>query len=269
VKAVAYWYNQHTIQRVGGPKLYYLPRLALYEFLPIAAALAWAVRRRARLKRLEIFCLAWGLSAIAAYAYLGEKVPWLVVHQVLPFIPLAGAQLSRTFSPQGRWWSRTLATAGLAATAWSAAASSFLYPAITTSDPHAELMVFVQTTPEEQALANYAKALAEVQKEGMVAAVDGEGSWPLSWQLKKVPVWWAAPQAGMHPPLVVCDPDKEGATRQILGDDYTVRRIPLRAWWVEETSGISPWAVARWFFTREAWSGIGATDVLVFESKKK
>jgi hypothetical protein len=73
----------------------------------------------------------------------------------------------------------------------------------------------------------------------------------------------------MHPPLVVCDPDKEGATRQILGDDYTVRRIPLRAWWVEETSGISPWAVARWFFTREAWSGIGATDVLVFESKKK
>ena len=269
VKAVIYWYGQHKIQRVGGPWFYHLPRLALYEFLPIAAALVWAVRRRHRLKRLEVFCLAWGLSAIAVYAYLGEKVPWLAVHQMLPFVPLAGAQLSRTFSPQGRWWSRALATAGLAATAWSAAASSFLYPAITTSDPHAELMVFVQTTPEEQALANYAKALAVVQKEGMVAAVDGEASWPLSWQLKKVPVWWAAPQAGMHPPLVVCDPDKEGATRQILGDGYTVRRIPLRAWWVEDASGVGLSAVARWFVTRQAWSPIGATDVLVFESGKK
>ena len=282
VKAIVYWYNQHTIQRVGGPRFYHLPRLALYEFLPIVAASIWAVRRWRRLKRIEVFCLAWGWSSIAMYAYLGEKVPWLAVHQVLPFVPLAGAQLSRTFSPQGRSWSRAIAAAGLAATAWSAAASSYLYPAMTTSNPHAELIVFVQTTPEEQALAEKGKALATVQKEGTVAAVDGEGSWPLSWQWKKVPVWWAAPQPGMHPPIVVCDPDKEAATRQILGDGYTVRRIPLRAWWVEDMGGdkildVARWlrtsaawsGMARWFFTRLAWSPVGATDVMVFESREK
>lgn len=269
VKAITYWYKQHEIQRVGGPWFYYLPRLALYEFLPIVAALAWAVRRRWRLKRLEVFCLAWGFTSIAMYAYLGEKTPWLLVHQVLPFIPLAGAQLSRTFSPRGRWWSRSLAIAGLLATGWSALASSFLYPAITTSNPHAELIVYVQTTPEEKALANEGRALAATHPEGVVAAVDGEGSWPLSWQWKRVPVWWAAPTAGMHPPIVVCDPDKEAAVRAVIGDGYTVRRIPLRAWWVEDAAGVTPAAVVRWFFTRLAWSPIGATDVLVFEAKQK
>ncbi len=279
VKAISYWYSQHKIQRVGGPWFYHLPRLALYEFLPIAAAVAWAVRRRRRLKRLEVFCLAWGASSVAAYAYLGEKVPWLEVHQVLPFIPLAGAQLSRTFSPRGRRWPQAIAAAGLAATAWSAAASSFVYPAITTSDPHAELIVFVQSTPEEKQLAERGRALAAGVKEGFVAAVDGEGSWPLSWEWKRLPVWWGPPQAGMRPPIVVCDPDKETATRAIVGDAYTVRRIPLRAWWVEDMGGekamdVARWlctpkawaGVTRWFFTRRAWSPIGATDVLVFES---
>jgi hypothetical protein len=73
----------------------------------------------------------------------------------------------------------------------------------------------------------------------------------------------------MHPPIVVCDPDKEAAVRAVIGDGYTVRRIPLRAWWVEDVAGVTPAAVVRWFFTRLAWSPIGATDVLVFEAKQK
>jgi uncharacterized protein (TIGR03663 family) len=270
VKAVRYWLHQHEIQRVGGPWFYHLPRLALYEFLPIAAALAWVVRRRSRLKRLEVFCISWGLAGIALYAYLGEKVPWLEVHQVLPFLPLAGAQLARTFSPRGRWWSKGLATAGLAATAWSCLASSFLYPAMTTADPHGELIVFVQTTPEEEALAKEGRALAAVHKgDSAVAAVQGEGAWPLSWQWKKVPVWWAMPEKGMHPEIVVCDPGQEAAVRERVGDGYTMRRMPFRAWWVEDVAGVKASAVLRWFLTRKTWSPIGATDVMVFEATGK
>ena len=153
VKAISYWYAQHQIQRVGGPWHYHLPRLALYEFAIAVPALVWAVRRRARMGRLEIFCLTWGVLAICMYAYLGEKTPWLLVHQVLPLVPLAGAQLARTFSSHGAWWSRVPAAVAVAATLWSTTASSFLYPTITTSDPHAELIVFVQTTPEGGALA--------------------------------------------------------------------------------------------------------------------
>ena len=270
LKAVRYWYHQHEIQRVGGPWFYHLPRLALYEFLPIVATLAWVLRRRSHLKRLEVFCISWGLAGVAMYAYLGEKVPWLEVHQVLPFIPLAGAQLARTFSPRGRWWSRSLATAGLVATGWSALASSFIYPAMTTADPHGELIVFVQTTPEEEALAKEGRALAAVHKgDAPVAAVQGEGAWPLSWQWKKVPVWWAMPEKGMRPSLVVCDPGQEDAVRERVGEGYTVRRIPFRAWWVEDVTGVTPSAVLTWFLTRRTWSPIGATDVMVLEAPAK
>ncbi len=33
-----------------------------------------------------LFCIIWFLAALAAYAYIGEKVPWLIIHQLLPAI---------------------------------------------------------------------------------------------------------------------------------------------------------------------------------------
>jgi len=33
-----------------------------------------------------LFCIFWFLVSLAAYAYIGEKVPWLIIHQVLPAI---------------------------------------------------------------------------------------------------------------------------------------------------------------------------------------
>ncbi|HNX51030.1 MAG TPA: TIGR03663 family protein [Thermoanaerobaculaceae bacterium] len=268
LKAIKYWYGQHTSQRVGGPWFYHLPRLALYEFLPIVAALAWCVRRRGRLRPVEVFCLVWGLGSIGMFAYLGEKVPWLLVHQVLPFMPLAGLQLGRTFSPAGRWWSRGLAGIGLVATAWSTLASSFLYPAITPADPHAEMIVFVQTTPEAGQIARKVRALAKLPRDGPVAAVQGEAAWPFSWQWKGLNVYWDLPAEGVRPDVVLCDLDKEEEARKRLGDGYTMRRVPLRAWWVEDSRSVTPGELLRWFLTRRAWSEIGSTDMLVFESSR-
>jgi uncharacterized protein (TIGR03663 family) len=263
-KAIAYWYNQHTIQRVGGPWYYHLPRLALYEFLPVVGGLAWAARRWSRLRPIEVFCLGWGVSGVAMYCFLGEKVPWLIVHQVLPFIPLAGMQLGRTFGPAGRWWSRAIAGAALAGTLWSAVALAYLHPAMTTSDPHGEMLVYVQTTPEAKELARRGLEIAAATAEDPVAAVDGEGTWPLSWMWRDVKVWWSRPADGMRPPLVVCDPKDQDAVAAKLGEGYAATPVPLRAWWVEEWKGAKVADVVKWFFTRRAWSPIGATEVTVF-----
>ncbi len=51
--AIDYWWGQHSIERVAGPPWFHLPRLALYEFLPILAGLAWAVRRGRRMGVVE------------------------------------------------------------------------------------------------------------------------------------------------------------------------------------------------------------------------
>lgn len=40
-----------------------------------------------------IFLLYWGLTSLIVYSYLQEKVPWLVLHILLPFVLIAGAYL--------------------------------------------------------------------------------------------------------------------------------------------------------------------------------
>ena len=268
VKAIRYWAQQHAVQRVGGPWTYHFPRLALYEFLPLAAAVALAVRRWSRLRRIEVFCLAWGVSAIALYAYLGEKVPWLLAHQVLPFVLPAAAELRRTFSAQGRWAGRALAALALVATAWSASAVTYRYPTIEPDDTHAELLVFVQTTREFGELAREGLELQAAKGEEHVATVAGEASWPLSWQWRRLPVWWELPKANTHPRVVVCDPVDDPIVATRLGTAYERRHVRLRAWWVERWDGVGPAAVLDWFVTRRAWSGRGSTDVSVFEPQR-
>lgn len=269
VKAVRYWYEQHRMQRVGGPWHYYLPRLALYEFAILGLATAAVVRRWRRLLPAERFALLWGVSALAMYAYLGEKVPWLSVHQLLPWVLLAGVELGRVVASRRRVVARVVVTVALAATVWSAVAVSFLYPTIEPADPHAELLVFVQTTKEEQALAQEGRKLQRQYPGRVVAAVEGEAAWPLSWQWKRLSVQWSLPSAEGSPPLVVADPGKLEGLKAFWGDRYRCQFIPLRAWWVERWHGVSPRDVARWFLTRRAWSERGSTDVEVCREQER
>ena len=40
------------------------------------------------------FCLVWMLITMAFYAYVGEKVPWLLIHQLLPMCFVAVYKLN-------------------------------------------------------------------------------------------------------------------------------------------------------------------------------
>jgi len=263
VIAIRYWWHQHSIQRVGGPWWFHLPRLAAYEYLAIGAALVWAARRWRRLRPVELFLLIMGVTSVGMYCYLGEKVPWHEVHQVLFFLPLAGAQLARTFGPQGRWWSRAIAGTALAASIVTALVASFVLDEITPALERVEMLQFVQTTPEAHAVAEEGVRLGMEGSENPVAAVSGEAAWPLNWYWRHLDVRWATPVRGSRPPLVVCDPDEEAAVREVLGQGYVRERIPLRAWWLIYEGQPGPRDVVRWLFTRRPWGPIGATDVVV------
>ncbi len=267
VKAVTYWWQQHSIQRVSGPWWYHLPRLVQYEFLPLGAAV-WYMLRRGRRTRLEVFLLAVGVLSVAMYAWLGEKTPWLEVHQVWAFIPLAGLALARTFSREGRWVPRVVLGAGLAATVVAGVAAAFVNDEISPRLPRVESLVYVQTCPELKEVVREGLALAGT--EDPVAAVPGEAGWPLTWYWRHVPVWWGEPQPGMRPPLVVCDPAQEEAVLQRLGPGYVATRIPLRAWWVPEDG---PWPpVSRllaYLVTRKPWSPIGFAETVVLRRSEE
>ncbi|MCG6962285.1 MAG: TIGR03663 family protein [Acidobacteria bacterium] len=261
IKAVSYWWHQHSIERVRGPWWYHLPRLVQYELLPLAAAAVLMLRRRKR-RSLEIFLFTFGALSIAMYCYLGEKVPWLEVHQVWPFIPLAGIELAEVFG-RPRRWPRMVATAALAITAATAVTAAFVTDEISPSLPRVESLVYVQTCPEVAALAREGERLGKGG--GTVAAVSGEAAWPLTWYWRHLDIWWDLPAPGMRPPLVVCDPGQEPEVRSRLGPAYSARRIPLRAWWVPAGTHPTLRDILRYLVTRKPWSAIGSTDVVVLE----
>jgi len=263
VKAIGYWWKQHSIERVGGPWWYHLPRLGIYEFLPIGAALVWAWRRRGRMRPLEVFLLSFGLASVGLYCYLGEKTPWLGVHQVWAFIPLAGLQLARTFGPRGSRWGRVVAAVALAATAVVSVTASFVLDEITPEARRVEALIFVQTCPELRAVAREGLELAGEGGAGARISVSGQAVWPLLWYWRDLGVWWSRPRPGMKPDLVVCDPGDEGDIRKDLVPGWERQRIPLRAWWLMYQDLPSPVEALRYLVTRVPWSPIGSTDVVV------
>ena len=264
VTAISYWAGQHAIERVAGPWWYYLPRLALYEFLPLVAASVWVWHRCQRLRPVEGFLSVFALASLVMYAYLGEKVPWLAVHQIWAVFPLAGAQLARTFGPQGCLWSRTLASFGLVATLITTLTASFFLDEITPRRQRVEALTYVQTTPEFREVAKAGLEFARHTKEQPIAAVEGIGTWPLVWYWRHLPVWWSAVNKDVRPPLVITDVEKGRDVQLQLGPAYKREILPLRAWWVMEAKQPSPFDLTQYVLQRQPWAKVGASNVLLF-----
>ena len=116
VASLGYWLVQQGVQRGSQPLYYYvLIQIPFYEFLPAVGALmaGWAglraIGRRSPTRVTPTdaasdasaqgagpsslilpFMGYWVLTAIAAYTYAGERMPWLTVHIAIPLILLAG-----------------------------------------------------------------------------------------------------------------------------------------------------------------------------------
>ena len=99
-KAFSHWMEMHKIQRLGGPFYFYIPILLVYE-IPIllfgTMGIIYFLRKKDKNAPFFLFLSYWAVASLLLYSYLQEKVPWLVVHIVLPFGILAGAYLGEFF----------------------------------------------------------------------------------------------------------------------------------------------------------------------------
>ncbi len=294
--AISYWWNQHKVERVGGPKTYYLPRLLQYEFAILLPAALWILAsvRTVRSRRAqsfvgwgrpiafladlvsavpiaERFLFAWGVASLAMYAYLGEKTPWLIVHQILPFLPLAGLAFARLFN--GGLAFRGLGTAVLGASVATAVSLCFLFPDLTPNRKRAESVIYVQTSPEILKFVADVRAVNSRRTEGLTAVVDGQAAWPLSWYLRHERVAWSFAKEVPPPPLLVVDDSRADEVAEALGPQYVRQEIPLRSWWIPETSWKplrpTPKELLTYLVTRRPWSEIGAQRVVVFRRTRQ
>lgn len=100
-RAFSHWMEMHRIERIGGHFYFYIPILLVYES-PIlifgTAGIVHFLKKKGENASFFMFLSYWAVASLLLYSYLQEKVPWLVVHIVLPFGTLAGAYLGDFFS---------------------------------------------------------------------------------------------------------------------------------------------------------------------------
>jgi Predicted membrane-bound mannosyltransferase len=106
------------------------------------------------------FSLIWMLGTLAAYAYIGEKVPWLIVHQLLPMIFVATYLMTRR-TP----WVAVLSAGFLILVLWH---TSFVPVDIN------EPIVQVQNSEDLRTV------MALIDASGKVV-VSSDNYWPLPW----------------------------------------------------------------------------------------
>ncbi len=100
-RAFSHWMEMHRIERIGGPFYFYVPILLVYESPILIFGIAGIVhflKKQGKNASFFLFVSYWAIASLLLYSYLQEKVPWLVVHIVLPFGILAGAYLGDFFS---------------------------------------------------------------------------------------------------------------------------------------------------------------------------
>ncbi|MBA4419900.1 MAG: hypothetical protein C0391_02015 [Anaerolinea sp.] len=139
IGSLGYWLDQQAVQRGSQPLYYYaLVQIPMYEYLPAIGSLLgvfYAIKKMVNQPdKIEIqaednmetggfqqhqpitplFILAilifWVVTALGAYTYAGERMPWLTVHIAWPMILLAGVSFGMFVEKIN--WAQVVSTRG-------------------------------------------------------------------------------------------------------------------------------------------------------------
>ncbi len=111
-RGLGYWIAQQDVARGNQPWYYYFVITPLYEFLPMALAVAAAVYYRVKRKAdaFTLFLLYWCGMTLLLFTIASEKMPWLLVNITLPLIVLGGKFLGDLAS--GIDWRKVISPEG-------------------------------------------------------------------------------------------------------------------------------------------------------------
>jgi len=211
--ALSHWFEMHRIQRIGGPPYYYLPILLLYESPVLLFALAGCVYFYRKRDRRILFFIYWFLFSLLIYSYLGEKVPWLSVHILLPSIFIAFEFLSE-ISHKRHLLLLFLILSSY--TTYSSVLVNYVHPA----NPK-EPLVYVQTSVDVPEIVSEIK--------GHEIAIISEDYWPFPWYLRDENVsYWTKSPSHLRAEYLITKEEIEVEGYQ------KVRDFRLREWWIPQ-----------------------------------
>ena len=209
-----YWLQQQNVARGAQPIYYYFLLIPLYEQLAVVFGLAGVVYCLLHPTRLRLFLVWWFIASLGIYSWAGEKMPWLVIHILLPLMLLAAIMLAVTLRaaraavgelvagrlngsrPTGFSWrgGGALASTALAGLLLvTMIHSMYLLAYKDPSNGPLEMMVYVQTTQDVDtvmAKINKADQTLHGGKHQLNIVVGNGEEWPFYWYLRD---YWMDP----------------------------------------------------------------------------
>ncbi|MEA1907362.1 MAG: TIGR03663 family protein [Euryarchaeota archaeon] len=193
--AISHWAEMHRIERIGGHWSFYLPILVRYELLITSFALIGGVHYLRKGNIFMIFLLYWGIASLITYSYLQEKVPWLVLHILLPFTLIAGAYLGELLPSLPRK-SRTVEIVVMVAVVLMAGlfihqstyinyCENTVSDEITVRDLPVHGLIYVQTTSEVLDVVDFVdqQVMNDPNTNILIAAPEND-YWPMPWYMR-------------------------------------------------------------------------------------
>lgn len=275
-RALEYWWGQQQIKRIGGPWYYYVPELVLYEPLitfPALAVIVGAFSQRPSPEPFMRFSVVWTIGTLAIYAWAQEKVPWLLIPQLLPLSILAARWFGQVI--EKGILLRPLAlipTAAVSAlTIWTLIASNFLYDAPRPDQPADDrretMLSYVQSTYDVNKVMGIIEDAGRKLGTGTETRIgcSGNATWPFSWYLRHYPVNWAANVRNVDFPILIVDKEVSKATDEALLGSYERVPFAIRGWWEPNRPTLAQ--LLRFLVTRQAWSPVGTSDGVLYVHK--
>ncbi len=235
-----YWWGQHDVHRGDEPFYYYLVELPANELVSFLfsgiAIVYYGIFKR---KNLPLFLSYWYLGSLALFSWAGEKMPWLILHPLLPALLLTAFFVGEIWDAvpiQQGWRSARIA----ALMGFGILASYSLHSAVLLSFYHeanpVEPLVYVQSGPDCKEVERIIREISYGETGGpdLPLTIEDKCSWPFAWQLRDF-------EKRNHPsmitqadnPIILTGTEADNQSYPILSQaGYVNRKYKLRVWWV-------------------------------------
>lgn len=265
----------------------------LFALYVLAVGLAATCTYLRQGRRFPAFLSYWSWTSLLLYSYAGEKVPWLLMHVLMP-MALWAALILGEFLESERFRRTTGAyTALLGVGLFLSLQASLRLCFVNEANP-VECMVYTQTSTDIQKTLRMIQELAEETGKGLQLpmGIQGESTWPYTWYLRDYKDWFHPGTFTAPSKMVaVVDWDKRRDFSAVLEPHYRETRMKLREWWVpsplcslkspgggwtERVFGRSPFSVfiadssyrlralLGYYFGRRVWSVLGSQDIAFY-----
>jgi uncharacterized protein (TIGR03663 family) len=232
------------------------------------------------------FLIVWSLCSFSDMSFAGERMPWLILHSLLPMLLLTGLLLNDLWEswPRQRGW--LLAVVAVFCMMLLHNTTNLVF--YDKSANPAEQLVYVQSSPDVTQVVSQLTNMSKRLNGNLEMKITCEDycSWPFAWYLRDFkfvgyPKFTSSQPEGSiekNPVIItgveMAAPGHDDRVAQLLASDYVAQRYKLRVWWApdsaaffNDTLGGKMDKIWKLFIYREPWSGLGSYDMIVYVRK--